>query len=138
MKRIISILVCAILLPMLMVSCYSEEEYARRLCYIPEKLVFSKYGGEQIFEVPNCNWPGLTISTPPENRKDFDNPSVSDFYDGDYSYEATLDWLTVELDDVATQVRFIVAPNETGKKRKLNVSWRYDAPFAYIVVEQNK
>ena len=133
MKRIISILVCGILLPMLMASCYdSKEEREADRCYVPKTIVFSKYGGENIYEVPESSYCYLSIDGK-NNSGTYDDDS-----DRDGCCEVTLDWLTVELDAFSLQIRFIAKPNETGKKRKLYVCWDPVPPFEYIHVEQNK
>ena len=118
MKRIISILVCGILLPMLMSSCNGSKEVREAVrCYIPKTIVFSKYGGENIYEVPKRYWGTLSIDGK-NNCGTYDDDS-----DRDGCCEVTLDWLTVELDAFSLQIRFIAKPNETGKKRKLFVTW---------------
>ena len=62
MKHIISILLCGILLPMLMSSCNdSKEEREADRCYVPKTIVFSKYGGENIYEGPKSYWGTLSI-----------------------------------------------------------------------------
>lgn len=133
MKHNISILVCGILLPMLMVSCYdSKEEREADRCYIPKTIVFSKYGGENIYEVPKKYWGTLSIEGK-NNSGTYDDDS-----DRDGCCEVTLDWLTVELDAFSLQIRFIAKPNETGKKRKLFVTWDPIPPQELIHVEQNK
>ncbi len=133
MKHIISILVCGILLPMLIASCNdSKEEREAERCYVPKTIVFSKYGGENIYEVPGGYWYYLSI----------DGKNYSVTYDNDLDRdgccEATLDWLTVELDAFSSQIRFIAKPNETGKKRKLLVCWDPIPPQERIHVEQNE
>lgn len=133
MKRIISILVCGILLPMLMSSCNDSKEVREAVrCYIPKTIVFSKYGGENIYEVPESSYCYLSI----------DGKNYSETYDDDSDRdgccEATLDWLTVELDAFSSQIRFIAKPNETGKKRKLFVTWDPIPPQELIHVEQNE
>ena len=123
MKKILAILI-PVFAFLLCLSCDHHEQMG-----FPKSVYFSKEGGEQVV----TGSPIWHISI-----ENLDYKKMKETQIDDLTIEIQYDWITITYTASSPDIHLKVAPNTTGKKRKVILNPYNDPDYAIIKVEQGR